>query len=214
MIRVLIADDHLLFRSMLEEMLKKDMEIEVVASCSDGTKALERCDNTIDLALLDIGMPNMNGIEALKNLKNKNPQLKVALLTTFEDIENIKSSIQYFADGYLIKDMTPDALISAIKCMVQGMVVFHKSAFLTLHQEIQNTWSTVEKRVQINEMIFDGTDIRILQQIVKGKSNKEIAHALSYSEGTIKNRITRLLSTTNASDRTELSVFAIKNHVI
>lgn len=215
MISILLADDHLLFRSMLEEMLKRDAELKVVASCADGDAVLKSCRNQRpDIALLDIGMPGKGGIEALKEIKNSYPRMKVVMLTTFEDDENIKSAVQLGADGYLIKDMRPEILIMSLKCIYHNMVIFHKGAYELLQNAVSNAYGAKDKKVQVDNMVFDTVDIKIMQLIVQGKSNRDIGAILNYSEGTIKNRITKLLAVTGFSDRTELSVFAINHELI
>ncbi|WP_304509457.1 response regulator transcription factor [Anaerotignum sp.] len=215
MIRILIADDHLLFRSMLEEMLKRDGELKIVASCADGYEVLQNCRmEKPDIVLLDIGMPGKGGIEALKEIKTRWPQIKVVMLTTFEDDENIKSAIQLGADGYLIKDMKPEILIISLKCIYHGMVLFHRGVYGFLRSAVLDACSEKNKKVQIDNMLFDAVDIKILQLIVQGKSNRDIGLALNYSEGTIKNKVTRLLSQTGFSNRTELSVFAINHELV
>ena len=214
MIRILVADDHLLFRSMLEEMLRRDSDFEIIASCSNGYEVLECCRKQApDIALLDIGMPGKGGIEVLKEIKESFPEVKAVMLTTFEDDENIRLAVELGADGYLIKDMMPETLILSIKCIYNDMILFHKGAYKFLQTAMVDAHGPRSRKVTIDNMVFDATDIRILQLIVQGKSNKEIGAILNYSEGTIKNRISKLLSVTGFSDRTELSVFAI-NHAL
>ncbi len=215
MIKVLIAEDQLLFRAMLSEMLTKDHEIELVTSCSNGEEAVNQCcKQKPDIALLDIGMPNKDGIEALREIKSKTPDTKVVMLTTFEDEDKIKSALEFGADGYLIKEMTPDALISAVKCINNDMLVFHRGVQKTLQFSLEFSKKTRDKKLEIGDMIFDASDISIIKLISRGKSNKDIAMFLNYSEGTIKNKVSRILSVTGLSDRTEISVFAINNNII
>ncbi len=215
MIQLLIADDHLLFRSMLEEMLKRDEDFQIVASCADGYEAVACCQRlNPDIALLDIGMPGKGGIEALKEIKETCPQIKAVMLTTFEDDENIKEAVQLGADGYLIKDMTPETLMMSIKCIYNNMVLFHKGAYSLLQSSLSIAYGAKNNKVQIHDMVFDTIDVRIMQLIVKGKSNRDIGTALNYSEGTIKNRISKILATAGVSDRTELCVFAIKHEIV
>jgi DNA-binding NarL/FixJ family response regulator len=215
MIRVLIADDQLLFRSMLKEMLTKDSEIEIVASCANGEEAVTECLNhKPDIALLDIEMPYKGGIEALSEIKGIIPNTKVVILTTFEENENIKSAISLGADGYLIKEMTPNALILAVKSIYNNMFILHSGALETLQDALLFSQKSKDQKLEIDDMVFDATDIGIMKLIVKGKSNKDIASALNYSEGTIKNKVSRILSVTGLSDRTEISVFSINNGII
>lgn len=215
MIRIVLADDHLLFRSMLEEMLKRDEDLEVVASCADGNAALESCQKQQpDLVILDIGMPEKGGIEALREIKSRYPQMKAVMLTTFEDDANIKAAIRLGADGYLIKDMKPEILIMSLKCIYNNMVLFNRGAYALLKAAVADDEATENKTVQIENMIFNPIDIKIMQLIVRGKTNRDIGLALNYSEGTIKNKISKLLSITGFSDRTELSVFTINNGLV
>lgn len=215
MIRVLIADDQLLFRSMLEEVLKRDGEIEIAASASSGEEAIALAlQHTPDVALLDIQMPGRSGIDALKEIKAALPETKVALLTTFEIAENIAAACQYGADGYLMKDMKPEILLMAIKCIHNNLVLFHRSVYSSIHTLRGMTSHMSPDRVEFGGMSFDAVDILIMRQIAEGKTNKDIANILCYSEGTVKNRVSKILFMTGLSDRTELSVFAIKNQII
>ena len=215
MIKILLADDHLLFRTMLEEMLLKDATIEIVASCSNGEEVIKACHKRQpDIAILDIGMPIKSGLETLMELKCNFPDIKVVLLTTFEDDTHIKQAIQLGVNGYLIKDMSPEALLTAIKSIYQNQLVFHPCTSYFLKSIAETYVTASEKKVTVDEMLFDQIEIRILQLMVQGKTNKEIGALLNYSEGTIKNKISKLLSTTGFSDRTELSVFAIKHSLV
>ena len=215
MIRILLADDHLLFRAMLEEMLTRDDDLQIVSSCADGDSVLEQCRiYKPDIALLDIGMPGKGGIEVLKEIKLNYPQIKVVMLTTFEDNDNITSAMGMGADGYLIKDMRPETLIMSLKCIYHDMVVFHTGVYQFLQSSVLSVHNKKDKKVQIDEMVFDAIDIKIMQLIVQGKSNRDIGSLLNYSEGTIKNKITKLLSLTGFSDRIELSVFAINHELV
>ena len=213
MIRVLLADDHTLFRSMLEEMLMRDNGLTVVASCSNGEEAISCCrSSSPDITLLDIGMSGIGGIKALEAIKENCPQTKVAMLTTFEDSENIKKALLLGADGYLIKDMEPEILVMSIKCINAGMVMFHHEAYNHLKTAVSA--ESQENRVRVGKMVFDGVEINIMRLIVQGKSNKDIGAALNYSEGTIKNKVSKILANAGLTDRVELSVFAINNGIV
>lgn len=215
MIKILLADDHLLLRTMLEEMLKKEGDIQIIASCSNGEEVMKTCKNELpDIALLDIGMPIKSGVETLKELKEIYPEVKVILLTTFEDEINIKHAIQLGANGYLIKDMSPEVLLSTIKNVYHNQIVFHACVAPFLKAASEAYVINSEKKIAIDEMLFDQVDIKIMQLIAQGKTNKEIGATLCYSEGTIKNKISKLLSITGYSYRTELSVFAIKHSLV
>jgi len=215
MINVIIADDQLLFRTMLKEMLLKDSEFSISALVSNGLEAITECKkHQPDVILLDIGMPIKDGIETLKEIKKVLPEIKVIMLTTFEDKENIKCAIQLGADGYLIKEMTPETLILSIKNIKNGMIVFHYSVYEILQSMVSSSQNGREQKKEIGNFTFDPVEINIMKLIAKGKSNKDIATSLNYSEGTIKNKVSHILSVTGLSDRTEISVFAINNDII
>lgn len=215
MIRIVIADDQLLFRTMLKEMLIKDPEIEIVALSANGEEAISDCIRFVpDIALLDIGMPGKDGIEALTEIKKALPATKVIILTTFEDSQNIHDAILLGANGYLIKEMTPGDLIMAVKSIYNNMIVFHKSVYNVMQSVVFDSKNKKSQKHEIGNIIFDSTDISIIKLIGKGKANKEIAQSLNYSEGTIKNKISKILSMTGLSDRTEITVFAINNDII
>jgi DNA-binding NarL/FixJ family response regulator len=215
MIKLVIADDQLLFRTMLEEIIRKDPEFTLVGSASNGEEAVSlAAKHTPDVVLLDIQMPKMNGIFALEEIKSILPSSKVLMLTTFEDGENITSASLQGADGYLVKDIKPDVLLMAIKCAYHDIVLFHQGIYEYLFPLRGTLTPTTSQKFEYGNMIFDAVDIAIMKQIAFGKSNKEIAKMLNYSEGTIKNRISKLLSTLGFSDRTEISVFAIKNEIV
>lgn len=215
MIKILLADDQLLFRVMLEEMLKKDKEIQIVASCSGGEDAVKLSQlYQPDIVLLDIQMPDKTGVEVLREIKGKSSNTKVVMLTTFEDIENIMMAYQLKADGYLVKDIKPDILIMAIKCIYNDIVLFHNSVYTAMVSSKMMHLQNSNDRVEFGDIVFDSIDIAIMRQIAEGKTNKDIARLLNYSEGTIKNRVSKILSNTGLSDRTEISVFAIKNQII
>ncbi|NTV90648.1 MAG: response regulator transcription factor [Clostridiales bacterium] len=215
MIRIIIADDQLLFRSMLEEMLRKDKEIEILASVSSGEEAVAlSLRHAPDVVLLDVQMPGKGGIDALREIKKALPATRVALLTTFENPENIKAACQYGADGYLVKDMKPDILLMAIKCIYNDIVLMHGSVYSLLLSTKSIFPGSSSEKVEFGDLVFDPIDIIIMKQIADGKTNKDIAHLINYSEGTIKNRVSKILGMTGLSDRTEITVFALKNQII
>jgi len=200
---------------MLEEMLKLDADIEVAGSAGTGGQALELVKlQKPDILLMDIQMPGMTGIEALKQVKAISPGTRVVMLTTFEDVESITASFEAGADGYLVKDMKQDVLIMAVKCIYHNLVLMHREAYQSLFSTRRTPADKASDRINVGDISFDRTDILLMKQIANGRSNKEIALMLNYSEGTVKNRVSRLLSMTGLSDRTQISVFALKNNLI
>jgi DNA-binding NarL/FixJ family response regulator len=214
MIKLVIADDQLLFRAMLEEVIKKDGGFELAASCAGGEDAVRNVlVMTPDVVLLDVQMMQGNGLNALRDIKKALPDIKVVMLTTFENDEHVRTACSYGADGYLLKELKPEVLLMAVKCIHNDMVIFHRGVYTSL---IRNGFGQhrSEQRFEFGDLIFDGVDLSIMRLVAVGKTNRDIAAALNYSEGTIKNRVSKILSTTGLSDRTEISVFALKNQII
>lgn len=217
MIKVAIADDQTLLRDMLKIMLVQDREIEVVACASNGDEAVNACEKyRPNLVLMDIRMPEVDGIDALTMIKRKYPEIKVIMLTTFEDENSIVEAYMNGADGYILKDVEPHVLVLAVKCIHTGLFVMHQS----VHQfMIKQFRISIDSRISLactesEEAELDRTDRAILRLLAEGCNNREIANSLNFSEGTVKNRISGLLSTTGLKDRTQLAVFALKNNII
>lgn len=214
MIRVLVADDQTLFRTMLTQLLEKHQDINVIASAANGYEAVEMAElHKPDIVLLDIEMPDQDGITAAAKIKQLLPDTKIAILTTFEDVGNVTAAASAGADAYLIKDIEPDILVMAIKCILHDLAIVHQSAFSILFPDREV--SCVGNGVfSYDGHSFDKTDIMIFKLLAQGRSNREIAQVLHYSEGTIKNRISSLLAVTKSSDRSALAVFALKNQIV
>ncbi|MEN1760698.1 response regulator transcription factor [Anoxynatronum sibiricum] len=215
MIKVLLADDQILFLTMLEEIVKADQRFEMVGCVQNGHEAVEMADvHEPDVVLLDIRMPEMDGLSALKKIKEAHPLMKVMMLTTFEDPFSINDAFLAGADGYLLKNMKPAALLSSIFCVAHDMLVVHREIYETGLKRDSQLCSDAKMQMEVEGVQFSKTDLQIVKCIAEGKTNKEIAKALSYSEGTIKNRVSQLLSKTGLSDRTQISIYALKNNLI
>ncbi len=213
MIRVLLADDHILFSTLLEERLKKDADIEVVALAADGAEAVALTEQLEpDVVLLDVQMPVMTGTEALREIKAKLPRTKVILLTTFQIIEGMTENKIQLADGYLLKDIRQDILIMAVKCVYNDLVIFQENVYSIMMERSMR--DLPQGRTLIGNIPLEPVDVLIIKHIAEGKTNRHIARILNYSEGTVKNKVTKILDLTGLSDRTELSVFAIKYQII
>ncbi|SMC34155.1 response regulator transcription factor [Papillibacter cinnamivorans] len=220
MIKVAIADDQTLIRQMLSMILSQNGEFLVSGEAADGEELLRLCrEHTPDVVLLDIKMPSYDGIYALNAIKSEFPETKVILLTTFGDEKNILRAFSGGADGYILKDIRPQMLISAIKSVCDGIFVAHESVAAVLRRHVCASVAGRSAQLDMADEIYDEygldiTDRKILKYVTAGKSNREIAELLNFSEGTIKNRISRILSITGQKDRTQMAVFALKNELI
>lgn len=216
MVKIAIADDQVLFRDMLSIILTQDHTFEVIGSAGDGNEILQLCDEEKpDIVLLDVNMPVADGIFALLKIKEKYPHMKVIMLTTFEEEDYLLNACTNAADGYLLKDTKPETLINTIKCVNDGLFVMHRSVQQCMVKQLAKALQT-EKITEIADerFDFDPIDLKMLKLLSLGKSNAEIAQSLNYSEGTIKNRISRMLVITELKDRTQLAIFALQNGII
>lgn len=223
MIKAIIADDQVLLREMLKTLLLQDKEIEVPACASNGNEVIELCKlHRPDIILMDIRMPDMDGITALTLIKKSYPKIKLVMLTTFEDIDNITDAYLNGADGYILKDIKPDLLVMVVKCICNDLFVMCKSAHgfmmkqfeIICGDKISVPLATADEELKSKEAELDKTDLRILKLLAEGNNNKSIAERLNFSEGTVKNRISRILGLLGLKDRTQLVVYALKNNII
>ena len=208
-IKLIIADDEMLIRTGLKIMLEASGNVEVLALAESGRAAFEACkEYQPDVVLMDIRMPESNGIEGTKLIKEAFPEVKVLIVTTFQDTEYIVEAVQNGASGYLLKDSSPEAILDGIKVALSGKVVMD-----TVISEALLTNKTVEKPATFDAEKWGLTprEVELIQQVAQGLSNKEIAQTLFLSEGTVKNNISTILSKLELRDRTQLVIFAYEN---
>jgi len=216
MIRIAIADDQILLREMLVLLLSAEVGIEVVGSASDSEEIVRLCRETKpDIVLLDIKMQG-DGIHALEKIKKEMPKIKAIMLTVFDDVKSVMESFGNGADGYILKDIKTQQLVMAVKCVNDGLFVMQDGVAKLVREHIKHNLLRHVDRVEdhYDEYGLDTIDRKLISLIIDGKSNKEIAEFLNFSEGTIKNKITRILAVTGLKDRTQLAVFALQHDII
>lgn len=216
MIKVMVVDDQILLKQTLLFMLKQDKEIIAIDGGEDGYMAIENCKiEQPNIILMDLRMPRMGGLEAMEVLKELYPSVKIMVLTTFEDDKSLFTSLKNGADGYIVKDIRPEELILAVKSVAHNLYVMHGNVLEVFKDELKKMRQKSENN---NDMIdqYDLTriEIRIIQELVNGKSNREIAQMLNFTEGTVKNKVSKLLTKLELKDRTQMAVFAVKNNLI
>lgn len=196
-IKCLIVDDQPILREGLKSLLATCEDIEVIAEASNGKEAIERLEIYLpDVVLMDIRMPVMNGVEATKAIKEKFPNIIIIILTTFDDDQYILDALRYGASGYLLKDMGIQQLASAIRDGFSGNVL--------LPGRIANKLTMMINPMSnhpINESEYSTREKDIIQLLVKGYSNAEIAETLFLSIGTVKNYVSQIYSKANVTDR-------------
>lgn len=205
MIKVMIVDDEKLIRKALQKMLEEAEGIEVIGEASDGFELIEVLESNteIDVLLLDIKMPNIDGIETARILREKGFKGKILLLTTFNDVDYISKSLRYEISGYLLKSGNIDLIVENIKKVYEGELVFDTPALHNILNLAQGRTSDNQDKLEI----LTEKENEIANLIVSGLSNKEIANKLFISEGTVKNEISNIYKKLNIHKRTMLHKF-------
>ncbi|MBY0097097.1 response regulator transcription factor [Mesobacillus maritimus] len=219
--KIIIIDDHQLFREGVKRILDFEHSFEVVAEGDDGSEVVNLFElHQPDVIIMDINMPNINGIEATQQLIAKHPQAKVIILSIHDDENYVTHALKTGATGYLLKEMDADALINAVKVVADGGSYLHPKVTHNLVKEfrrlsIQEGESSVQtiSRVEIRRPLHLLTrrECEVLQLLADGKSNRAIGDALYISEKTVKNHVSNILQKMNVNDRTQAVVVAIKN---
>lgn len=217
--RIVIIDDHQLFREGVKRILEFEKSFEVVAEGNDGTEAIELVErHHPDVVLMDINMPNVNGIEATQHLVANFPDSKVIILSIHDDENYVTHALKTGASGYMLKEMDADALIEAIKVVADGGSYLHPKVTHNLVKEYrrlaseEGSGNQFLRQMEIRRPLHLLTrrECEVLQLLADGKSNRAIGDALFISEKTVKNHVSNILQKMNVNDRTQAVVVAIK----
>ncbi|KKC48018.1 LuxR family transcriptional regulator [Paenibacillus sp. D9] len=207
MIKVLIADDNSFIREGMRIILASFGEFDIVAAVEDGLQAVDYCKaNEVDVALLDVRMPNMNGVEAAR-LISEGSQAKPLILTTFDDDAYILDAVRSGAKGYLLKNNDPEQIAAAIRSVHGGHSVLQDAVLEKLRAGLAAPAVPAAPEPAIDRSLFTERELEVMAQIAKGLSNKEISRELFISEGTIANYITSILNKTALEHRTQIAIY-------
>lgn len=210
-IKVVIVDDHALIREGIKKLLELEESFEIQALAGDGLEALEIIEaQKPDVVLLDINMPNMNGIDCLKQIKSDFPETKVIMLTIHEDAEYLIETINIGAEGYVLKDADVSSLIKAIQKVVQGEVYIHPTLSGILVREYKSKNKNLDDVMGNN---LTKREYEVIRLISRGYNNKEIAVELFISEKTVKNHVSNIFKKIKVTDRTQAALYAIKHNI-
>ncbi|AEH48391.1 response regulator transcription factor [Parageobacillus thermoglucosidasius] len=209
MFNILLVEDQALVRQGLKMMIEQDPQLKVVAEAENGLEALHEMEqHIIDLVIMDIRMPVMNGLEATRKMKERWPDVKILILTTFNDDEYAVQALKDGANGFLLKTAEQQKLIQAIySCMKGGMTIHEDVAAKMVPKLLQKS-----KQVRV-DIPLSPRELMIAKLVGEGKTNKEIAAELHLSIGTVKNHITQILQKLQLRDRTQLAIYAIKHDI-
>ncbi len=204
-IRVLIADDHAVVRQGLRAFLEAQSDIEVVGEAGDGGEAVRLASALRpDVVVMDVVMPRVDGIEAIRQIRTTGVPAKVIVLTSFEDDEKVFAAVRAGAAGYLLKDVRPEELSEAIRTVMRDEALLNPRVAATLMQEFAH-----QARPSASEALTD-REMEVLRLLARGRSNKEIALELGVAEKTVKTHVSSILSKLQLADRTQAALYAVR----
>lgn len=214
MIKVMIVDDHAIVREGMKKILSLCTGIEIVSEASNGREALEVLEiQPVDIVLIDIRMPVMDGVKATKYIKDRYPNIKVIILTTFNEDEYIFEGLKNGADGYILKSITPAEVIEGIKSVYSGNTLLQPEIATKVVRELNNKNRVLFSISKSSEEACKLTsrETEIAKQVSLGKSNREICKLLCITEGTVRNHISSILDKLGLRDRTQIALY-IRDH--
>lgn len=209
-IEIIIADDHMMIREGLKQLLELDGTMKVIAEANDGEECLNLLNKKIhpDILLLDINMPKKNGIEVLEYIKQNKIPVKALILTVHNEVEYLLKAVDIGIDGYLLKDSSYDELKEAIDVVISGNTYIQPSLLPALNESMED-YALDKERIEC----LTKRELDVLRLISEGCSNKKISDELTISERTVKNHISHIFRKIDVEDRTQAAVFAIRNKI-
>ncbi len=210
-INIMIADDHSMVREGIKQILELDGDIVVNGEAGDGRQCIDLLDRKpTDVLLLDINMPNMNGLQVLQHLREKKKNVKVLILTIHNEVEYLVRAVEIGVDGYVLKDSDSNVLKKAIFCINRGETFIQPELTPMLKERMEEKSSGSFSP----DDSLTRREIEVLKLLAEGLFNKEIAYTLDISEKTVKNHVSNIFKKINVSDRTQAAVYAIKNNLV
>ncbi|GIP35589.1 response regulator transcription factor [Paenibacillus sp. J2TS4] len=226
-VKLLLADDHQLFREGVKRIINMESDLEVIGECGDGIQVIELCNSlNPDIVLMDINMPVENGVTATQRLKEIFPSIKVIILSIHDDESYVFETLRKGASGYLLKDMEAESLINAIRSVVSGHAYIHPKVTGKLINQLrrmtylEESGSPIDgsadkeagvKYIHSPNSPLTRREAEVLRLMAEGKSNKAIGEFLFISEKTVKNHVSSILQKLEVDDRTQAVIIAIKN---
>lgn len=206
MIHVVLVDDHAVVRQGLRFLLEQQADIEVIGEGKDGAQGVELVTSLLpDVVLLDLLMPKMDGITAVREMKRATPSTQIIILTSYYEDDQVFGAIKAGAISYLLKDTSPEELVEAVRAAARGEGVLHPMVAARVLREMQQRspldWLTAR-------------ELEVLTLIARGRSNAEIAAELIIGEGTVKTHVSNILTKLHLADRTQAAIYALQQHLV
>jgi two-component system NarL family response regulator len=214
-IRVLVVDDHALFRRGLQMVLGAETDIEVVGEASDGAEALKvAAETTPDIVLMDVRMPKRGGIDATTAIKDAVPSTKIIMLTISDEEADLYDAIKAGAMGYLLKEISIEEVASAVRAVYNGQSLISPSMASKLLTEFATMVRKDDERQQVPTPRLTEREMEVLKLVAKGMNNRDIAKKLFISENTVKNHIRNILEKLQLHSRMEAVVYAVREKLL
>jgi len=214
-IRVMIVDDHALFRRGLMMVLESEEGIDLVAEAEDGEDAIRKAEEAVpDVVLMDVRMPRVSGIEATRQISEVLPTCKILMLTVSDEEEDLYEAIKAGANGYLLKEISIEEVADAIRAVVQGQSLISPSMASKLLSEFNTLARRAEEKQQVPAPRLTDRELEVLKLVAQGMSNREIAEELYISENTVKNHVRNILEKLHLHSRMEAVVYAVREKLL
>jgi two-component system NarL family response regulator len=214
-IRVLVVDDHALFRRGLEIVLEQEPDIAVVGEAGDGAEAVEKAGDLLpDIVLMDVRMPRRGGIEACTAIKDVVPSTKIIMLTISDEEADLYDAIKAGATGYLLKEISTDEVAAAIRAVAGGQSLISPSMASKLLTEFASMIKRTDERPKVPAPRLTDRELEVLKLVATGLNNRDIAKKLFISENTVKNHVRNILEKLQLHSRMEAVVYAVREKIL
>src|SRR6266571_6343200 len=214
-IRVLIADDHALFRRGLNMVLESEEGIDVVAEAEDGEDAVAKAEELApDVVLMDVRMPRLGGIEAARAVRDSLPSAKILMLTVSDEEDDLYEAIKAGANGYLLKEISIEEVADAIRSVVQGQSLISPSMASKLLNEFNSMAKQADEKPRLAAPRLTTRELEVLKLVAQGMSNRDVAEALFIAENTVKNHVRNMLEKLQLHSRMEAVVYAMREKLL
>ncbi|MFC6242129.1 response regulator [Knoellia sp. GCM10027112] len=215
-IRVVIADDHVLYRRGLQTVVTQEEDIDIIGEASDGQEAIDRTVEMLpDVVLMDVRMPRVSGIEACAAIKSQVPSTKIIMLTMSDEESDLYEAVKAGANGYLLKDVPGEEIAAGIKAVMGGDSLISPSMASKLLAEFaQMSKKSPDRPTTVGAPRLTERELEVLKLVARGMANKEIAHQLFISENTVKNHVRNILEKLQLHSRMEAAMYAVRENLL
>ncbi|HEY7438758.1 MAG TPA: response regulator transcription factor [Acidimicrobiia bacterium] len=214
-IRVLIVDDHALFRRGLDLVLSGEHDIDIVGEAADGIEAVQRAEELLpDVVLMDVRMPRASGIEAAHTIRTAHPETRVIMLTVSDDAQDLFAAVKAGANGYLLKEVSIEEVADAVRAVTLGQSLISPSMASKLLDEFNRMAAGAEERHRQVAPRLTDRELEVVRAAARGATNREIAKELGIAENTVKNHIRNVLEKLHLHSRMEAVMYAVRERLL